>query len=274
LLAQARPASRPTPALDSTARAKAKEEAAAKAFLLADEQFYYDRVMVHRATLLQRAEWAELGDRCNPGALRVFPRDTTAAQRDSLQRLVERVEQAVIARGVGSRLDTPEAQALLRTIVGWEAGIDRPYWDVNTKTSRAAIATGLTGDVPDPRGPGCLPSPLAADTVTFVLPGFSTMDFPRAPRPRVKAFFGPESQKRVRDEFFGAVGSKSPESELSYILIAPVVLWRDWALVGVDRPREKGGVEIGAASNGGAVYLMRKVGAQWRLLTVVRSWGS
>lgn len=241
---------------------------------MADEQFYYDRVMAHRAALLQRAEWAELGDRCNPGALRVFPRDTTAAQRDSLQRLVERIEQTVVARGVGARLDTPVARALLRTIVGWEAGIDRPYWDVDTKTSRTAIATGLTGDVPDPRGTGCLQSPLAADTVTFVLPGFSAMDFPRAPRPRVKAYFGLESQKRARDEFFSAVGSKNPEAELSYILIAPVVIWRDLALVGVDRPREKGGVEIGSASNGGAVYLMRRFGTQWRLLTVVRSWGS
>jgi hypothetical protein len=272
--AQARPAARPQPVRDSAARARANEEAAAKAFLIADDQFYYNRVMAHRAALLQRAEWAELGDRCTPGALRVFPRDTTASQRDSIQRLVERIEQTVISRGVGARLDTPEARSLLRTVVGWEAGIDRPFWDVDTKTSRAAIATGLTGDVPDPRGPGCLPSPLAADTVTFVLPGFATMDFPRAPRPRVKAYFGPESQKRARDEFFSAVGAKNPETELSYILIAPVVIWRDLALVGVDRPREKGGVEIGSASNGGAVYLMRKFGTQWRLLAVVRSWGS
>ncbi len=274
LYAQKRPATRPQPALDSAARARVKEEAAAKAFLIADDQFYYARVMAHRAALLQRAEWAELGDRCNPGALRVFPRDTMASQRDSVQRLVERIEQTVISRGVGSRLDTPEARTLLRTIVGWEAGIDRPFWDVDTKTSRAAFATGLTGDVPDPRSAGCLPSPLAADTVTFVLPGFSTMDFPGAPRPRVKAYLGPESQKRARDEFFGAVGAKNPEAELSYILIAPVLIWRDLALVGVDRPREKGGVEIGSASNGGAVYLMRKFGTQWRLLAVVRSWGS
>ena len=44
--------------------------------------------------------------------------------------------------------------------------------------------------------------------------------------------------------------------------------------VGVDRPREKGGIEIGSGSNGGAVYLMRKVGTQGRLLAMVRRWGS
>ena len=90
----------------------------------------------------------------------------------------------------------------------------------------------------------------------------------------MKAYFGPDGQSHARDEFFAARGSKDPEAELSYILVAPMVIWRGWALVGVDRPREKAGIEIGSGSNGGAVYLMRRVGQQWRLVTIVRSWGS
>ena len=97
---------------------------------------------------------------------------------------------------------------------------------------------------------------------------------PKAPRPRVKAYFGVDAQKHARDEFYVARGRANPESELSYILIAPIVLWREWALVGVDRPREKAGIELGSGSNGGAVYLMRRTGGQWRLTTIVRTWGS
>jgi hypothetical protein len=255
-------------------RDSAAIDAAERAALAADEQFFLTRLNGQRRQLLKRAGWAALGERCNPGALRVFPRDTTPEQRASLQSDVEAMEQTIVGRGVGARLDTPDAQLLLRIIVGWEAGIDRPLWDSDEAKARVAVAAGLTGETPDPRGPGCLPSPIMADTVTFVVPGFSTMEFPQAPKPRVKAYFGPQAQAHARDEFFAVRGSKDPESELSYIVVAPMVIWREWALVGVDRPREKAGIAIRSGSNGGAAYLMHRVGRQWRLLAVVRSWGS
>lgn len=248
--------------------------AAMREYLEADDSYYETRVLALRARYLRGAAWADLGDRCNPGSLRVFPSDTLPAQRDALQQLAEQMESTVLARGIGAQLDTRDARALLRVIVGWEAGIDRPRWDGPEKVARSAIATGLTGEVPDPRGNGCLKSPTAADTVTFVVPGFAAMDFPSASSPRVKGYFGPLAQQHARDEFYAAVGRRDVTAELSYILVAPMVIWRGWALVGVDRPREKGGVEIGVASNGGAVYLMHRIGMEWRLLSVVRSWGS
>lgn len=257
----------------SAASDSAREAAETKAFLAADEMAYWRQLNTRRRQYLERSSWAALGDRCSPGALRVFARDTTEAQRDSLQSLVESMEQTIVARGVGSRLDTPDASAILRLIVGWEAGIDRPFWDVLDASRQLAIATGLTGEVPDPRGPGCLPSPVASDTVTFVVPGYSTMEFPKAPKPRVKAYFGVDAQRHARDEFFAAVGSKDPTADLSYIVIAPVVIWRDYALVGVDRPKDRGGVEVRSGSNGGATYMLRKVGREWRLLAIVRSQG-
>lgn len=272
-----KPAAKPKRAVASAPKkliTPADSDAAERAFLEADEKRYYDWLMRDRAMYLKRAAWAELGDRCNPGDLRVFPRATSTEQQDSLQRIVEHMESTVIGRGVGSKLDTPEARALLRVIVGWEAGIDRPRWDSDEKKPRMAVATGLTGEVPDPRSDKCLPSPLLTDTVTFVVPGFTTMDFPKAPTPRVKAYFGPQGQQHARDEFFVAYGRANPQAELTYIVVAPMVIWRGWALVAVDRPREKGGVEIGVASNGGATYLLRRVGTEWRLLSIVRSWGS
>jgi hypothetical protein len=262
----------------ASVRAAAADSAAAdsadRAFLAADDRRYEQQLIAKRTQYLKGASWADLGDRCNPGALRVFAQDTTPAQRDSLQSLAESMEQTIVARGAGARLDTPEARQLLRIIVGWEAGIDRPLWDVDDGSKRLALATGLTGDVPDPKGAGCLPSPVVGDTVTFVIPGFASMDFPKAARPRVKAYFGAQGQQHARDEFFAARGSKEPTAELSYIVVAPMVLWRGWAVVGVDRPRERGGVEVGQASNGGAAYLLRRVGSEWRLVTIVRTWGS
>ncbi len=268
---------KPKPSTAATARkvvTPADSDAAERAFLAADEKRYFDWVMRDRTMYLKRAAWAELGDRCNPGDLRVFPGETQRAQQDSLQHLVEHMESTVIGRGVGAKLDTPEARALLRVIVGWEAGIDRPRWDADDKKPHMAIAAGLTGEVPDPRSDKCLPSPLLTDTVTFVVPGFTSMEFPKAPTPRVKAYFGPQGQQHARDEFFVARGRADPQAELTYIVVAPMVIWRGWALVAVDRPREKGGVEIGGASNGGATYLLRRVGGEWRLLSIVRSWGS
>ena len=249
-------------------------EAVATAYLAAETRAYAQRVTTLRREYLARASWADLGDRCNPGALRVFTKDTTPELQKALQAKVERMEQTIVLQGAGRSLATPEARALLRVVVGWEAGIDRPRWDEDGAGVHRAVATGLTGDVPDPTKAGCLPSPVMGDTVTFVVPGLSDMEFPKAPRPRVKAYFGPEGQQRARDEFFAAVGSKNPNAELSYIVVAPMVLWQDYAVVGVNRPRERGGIEVGSGSNGGAAYLLRRVGGEWRLLSIVRSWGS
>ncbi len=255
-------------------RAQTDSTAATAAYLAAETRSDAQRLNTLRREYLARSAWADLGDRCNPGSLRVFPKDTTPDLQKALQAMVERMEQTIVLYGAGSALATPEARALLRVVVGWEAGIDRPRWDEDGTGVHRAVATGLTGDVPDPTKPGCLPSPVMGDTVTFVVPGFADMDFPKAPRPRVKAYFGPEGQQRARDEFFTAVGAKNPSADLSYIVVAPMVIWRDYAVVGVNRPRERGGIAVGSGSNGGAAYLLRRVGGEWRLLSIVRSWGA
>ncbi len=268
---------RPTAA--TTARATASPSAPADsdaiehAWIASEERATESALLADRARYLKQASWADLGDRCNPGALRVFSKAVSSAEQDSVQQLVERMETRIIARGVGAPLDTPEAGALLRVIVGWEAGIDRPRWDANDKVLRQAVAAGLTGEVPDPRSKKCLPSPLGSDTVTFVVPGFATMAFPKAAKPRVKAYFGRDGQQHARDEFYVQRGQANPTAELSYVVVAPMVVWHDWAVVAVNRPREPGGVVLGEPGNGGATYLLRRVSGEWRLLSIIRSWG-
>lgn len=272
--AQSKPKAAVSVARRDSLKRLADREALAVAHLAAETRATARRLAASRREYLARASWADLGDRCNPGALRVFANDTSPAQRQAMQSLVDQMERTIVLRGAGRPLSAADSRALLRVIVGWEAGIDRPRWDEDGAAVHRAVATGLTGEVPDPASSGCLPSPVVGDTVTFVVPGFTDMVFPKAPRPRVKAYFGPEGQQRARDEFFTAVGSKSPDAELAYIVIAPMVIWQDYAVVGVTRPRERGGYAIDPENSGGAAYLLRRVGTEWRLLSIVRSWGS
>ncbi len=271
--AQSRSVARPRAVPDSAAAAAATE-AATVAQLAAETRAYAQELRTLRREYLARASWADLGDRCNPGALRVFTKDTTPALQQSLRDVVERMEQTILLYGAGQPLAAADSRALLRVIVGWEAGIDRPRWDEDGAAVHRAVATGLTGEVPDPTKAGCLLSPMMSDTVTFVVPSVGDMEFPKAPRPRVKAYFGREAQSHARNDFFTAVGSKTPDAELAYIVLAPIVIWQDYAVVGVNRPRERGGFAVASGSNGGAVYLLRRVGSEWRLLSIVRSWGS
>jgi hypothetical protein len=254
------------------ARPRAAVDTGDAAFLAADDAFFASRLRAQRTALLARAGWADLGDRCNPGALRIFPADTAPAQRLELEQFLERMMATIVARGVGASVDTRDGRALVRTVVGWEAGIDRPHWDADEPTVRPAIAAGLTGEVPDPTGPGCLPPPSNPDTVTFVIPAITDMTFPNADRPRVKAYLGPGAVRHVRDEFVVA-HKGDPEALLEYIHVAPVVIWREWGLVRVRRPVEPGGFAVDADGRGGATYLFRRVGSEWRLLAIVRTWG-
>lgn len=257
-----------------SAQARPDSGAADRAFLEKELRADVARIATLRSRYLQRSGWADLGDRCNPGSLRVFPKDTTPEAREAQQALVEEMERIIVRRGAGARVDTPEIRALVRVIVGWEAGIDRPLWDaLGTARAREAFATGLTGDVPDPNGPGCLPSSVQRDTVTFVVPGVSDMEFPKATRPRVKAYFGADAQAHARSDFFSTVALKDPTAVLRYALVAPIVQWREYATVAVRRPAEVAGAVQEGEGQGGAVYLFRRVGTGWRLLAITRAWG-
>ena len=262
------------PAKSSAAqRAVVADSVKYAAKLREEDAMVNQRLMALRAKYLKGSSWANLGDRCNPGALRIFPKDTSTAQRDSLNAVALRIEQTVIGRGAGGTdIDTPEGRALLRTIVGWEAGIDRPNWDSDDKVVRQAISTGLTGEYPDPRGTGCLSS-TDSDTVTIVAPGFNDIIFPKSSKIRIKAYLGKDGIKHARNEFVSA-NRNNPAARLSYIYISPVTIWRDWAVVVATRPIEERGIVVGKTNNGGAAYLMRKVGTEWRLLTILRTWGS
>jgi len=106
-----------------------------------------------RGALLARAGWQTDVDSCDPGVLRLFPGDTTAAERARTEETVTALEEVIVSRG----LDEPPSPQLLRTIVAWESGGERPRWDVPAGASaeRRAIAPGLTGQFRNPNTRRC-----------------------------------------------------------------------------------------------------------------------
>ena len=80
--------------------AQTDSNAVAAASLAAETRAYAQRMTTLRREYLARASWADLGDRCNPGALRVFTKDTTAEMQKALQSMVERMEQTIVLQGV------------------------------------------------------------------------------------------------------------------------------------------------------------------------------
>ena len=256
----ARPAARaaaPTPA------GAAGEEARAHA--LADSL---------RGRILATAAFTEFpGDSCNPGTLRTFPRDTTQAARAGTEAIVERLERLVIVQGVETPLDSPAAHDLLRTVVLWEAGGPRPRWDVARRgEDRRAIAPGLVGEFRNPTTGKC-ESYVASDTATVVIPEVPNFRVPTVPGVRLSLYMGEAGLKQARDAFFVKQGASDSTSLFTYTRVRAAVVWGDYAVVAVNRPAESRGIQALPAGGGGASYIFHRVGDEWRLLTIARTWG-
>ena len=239
----------------------------------AEELRYVARADSLREWLLRRTEWADLGQKCNPGSLRIFT-DTASAARAALDTAVVDLERIIIARGVDAPIDVPAGHDLLSTVILWEAAGPRPRWDVSDpKEDRRAIATGLTGQVVDPESMKCM-SYVEDDSIVIVTPRLTSYETPRAKGAmRVALNTGGDSAlKRARDTFY-AIEGHTGNTVFTYTYVGPVVLWRDWGLVVVNRPAEANGVAAVGRGTGGAAYIFHRVGREWRLLMISRTWG-
>lgn len=266
--AQSKPVAANKPAAAS-ASARSSTSTAAD---VAEDARYYSRAMTLRSAILKASAWAELGeDRCSVGKLRAFTRDTSAEGRKRVEEDIASLERIVIARGVEEPIDTPAGRSLVSTIVGWEAGIARPHWDVLSGQAPEAIGAGLTGSFLN-RETGKCESYVEIDTVYAVVPQLTRFVPPAARGVVLHTYMADSGVSRMRDEFY-ASHSKDQDAILTYAKVNPVVLWRDLAVVAVNRPAERGGVMHLPKGAGGASYIFRRVGAEWRLLAIVRTWG-
>lgn len=238
----------------------------------AEEQRYVSRATQLRDLILQRSSWQELGEACNSGVLRTFM-DTTSGGAAKLDTLVRELERIVVARGIDQPVDTPLGRDLMRTVVLWEAAGPRPRWDVADNVERRAVATGLTGQVMNPQTQKC-ESYVDSDSVIVILPqGIRLERLDVKDAMTVTQYAGDSAIARARSTFFDYPG-RDVGATFGYTRVGPVVLWREWGLVAVNRPIEiRNGARLDTATvAGGATYLFRRVGNEWRLFMIVRTW--
>ena len=260
----AAPASTPAPVFvtDSNAPHSAAEEAARWA-----------RANALRERILAATVWENPGKGapCDPGVLRTFPADSGKGyvQIDSAIRELERT---IVAFGIEEPIDVPTGHALLRSVLTWEAGAERPRWDVPAgETPHRTMPAGLTGDFFNEVTKKC--EVLAAvDTVTLIAPPMTGFEPPKSLRTAQTAvFYGDSGLRQARDRFH-AGHAQDTGAVFVYTAVKAFVLWRDYAVVAVNRPAEVQGVLQTGRGVGGATYIFHRVGNEWRLLVIARTW--
>jgi hypothetical protein len=239
----------------------------------AEEAARYARANVLRERILAATVWENPGKGapCDPGVLRTFAHDSARnyAQVDSAIRELER---SIIVFGIDNPVDSPAGHALLRTVLAWEAGAERPRWDVPAGvTPHRTMPAGLTGEFFNEATKKC--EPLAAmDTITLVIPEVTRFEPPKSLRTaHAVVFQGDSALARARNAFFAAHAGDS-EAMFLYTSVQAIVLWRDYAVIAVNRPAERQAAVALQKGVGGATYLFRRVGEEWRLLVIARTW--
>lgn len=225
-----------------------------------------------RVAILSAARFVHLDTtRCNQGVLRTFPDSVRAAEGAPAAELVARLERLIIAEGVEEPVDTPRGHALLRGVVGWETGTARPQWDVPDGTpTYAAIAAGLSGEFWNPDAKRCEPF-VPQEPQYVLLPPLTGFTMPRPPKTALTIGFGEPGRFELRDKFYASHRGDST-AVLTYTQVIATVLWRDYALVAVNRPAEQLGALALRRGAGGATYLFHLVAGEWRLMAIVRTW--
>lgn len=228
----------------------------------------------YREQLLRTSDFTDIGqDRCNDGWLRAFPRDSTDAKREATADLVDKFEKLIQAYAVETPLDSPEGRELLRTVLNWETGRERPRWDVwSGKAGREAIAAGLTEQFTDAKTGRCLVN-ARGDTASYVLPLVTGLSLPAVRGIRTTLAFGDKGLNVLRSRYWASRDLQDTSAVMAYTRVSAAMLWKEYAVVTVHRPMEHRDGSALATSNGGGTYIFHRVGNSWLLLVIARSWG-
>jgi hypothetical protein len=228
----------------------------------------------YREQLLRTSDFTDIGqDRCNDGWLRAFPRDSTDAKREATADLVDKFEKLIQAYAVETPLDSPEGRELLRTVLNWETGRERPRWDVwSGKAGREAIAAGLTEQFTDAKTGRCLVN-ARGDTASYVLPLVTGLSLPAIRGIRTNLAFGDKGLNVLRTRYWASRALPDTSAVMAYTRVSAAMLWKEYAVVTVHRPMEHRDGSALTTSNGGGTYIFHRVGNSWLLLVIARSWG-
>jgi hypothetical protein len=225
-----------------------------------------------RVAILSAARFVHLDTtQCDPGVLRTFPDSARAPGGPGAAELLARLERLVIAQGVEDPIDTPRGHALMRGLVGWEVGMSRPNWDVPAgAATHRALAAGLSGEFWNPERKRCEPF-VPAEPQYVLLPKLTGFTMPRPPRAELTIGFGEGGLFDIRNKFYTAHRGDST-AVLTYANVIATVIWRDYAVVAVNRPAEQLGAMALRKGVGGSTYLLHWADGEWRLVAIVRTW--
>lgn len=239
----------------------------------AEEAERYALATSLREQILAATRWEEPEKApCDPGVLRTLGQSDSAAAYTRADSAVQRLEKTIITMGVDEPIDSPQGRALMRTLLTWEAGSERPNWDVPAGTKpKRVVPAGLTGEFYNVETKKCEPlSP--QDTVVVIAPPIHGFTVPKIKTAHARIFYADSGLKRARDDFYSRTKGDTAAVFL-YTRVSAMVLWRDFAVVAVNRPAERQAVMQLQKGAGGASYIFHRVGNEWRLLTIVRTWG-
>jgi hypothetical protein len=223
-----------------------------------------------RAAILRLSSFAGFSandSTCAMGDVRTFEKDTTERSRDLLASL----ERLVIAYGAFQIIDNPSGHALLREVVRLETGGPGPRWDVASGHAPRAFNPMLPGRALNPTTKVCERTPgIAPDGV--VLPPVTNLAVPHdSGAVTFVVGYGFEGMNSLRDFFFAQHRNDST-AVLHDARVNAYAIWQDYGIVSVVRESQLRGVVPLPKELLGTVYAFHKVGAEWRLLAIVRTW--
>jgi hypothetical protein len=76
---------------------------------------------------------------------------------------------------------------------------------------------------------------------------------------------------QIRDMFFARFANDTT-AVLRLTRVNAYAMWENYALVSVVRERQARGITAVAGATTGSVYALHRVGREWRLLALVRTW--
>ena len=208
------------------------------------------------------AGFAEAG--CQSGELRTFERDT----RHEAPKLLASLEQLILSYGAFASLNNPAGKALLSAVTRLEIGGPGPRWDTMTGTGPRSFNPMLPVNKTTT---DCL---LIAGTAPdgLVLPPVTNYTPPRdSGALNVPVEYGTGGLALLKSAYFKAHATDR-NAVMHHSRVNAYALWDDYAIVSVLRQAERQGVVPMEKETTGAVYAFHRVGSEWRLIALVRSW--
>lgn len=221
-----------------------------------------------RRAVLRLATFAGFADTtCVVGELRTFEGDAEGGAKKALAAL----EQLVWSYGVNAPLDNEQGRALMRTLARIETGGPPPRWDTATGTGPRSFNPVISSKLYDPTEKKCVQVP-GVDPDGLLLPKMSEFTPPRdSGAVEYDVGYGPDAVNALKNVFYARHRSEK-DAILHTTRVTAYAMWQDYALVGVVREQEQGGVlKLGGKATG-ALYAFHRAGSEWRLLAIVRSW--